>query len=145
MVSLLSHFKYSRTKTSRHIVHLVVLVSLSFCFVCSVNAQTAPTNGFRLIGTIVSGSFTGAVIADTTGTQSLYRLNEKLSSGQQIIDVKDDSISLKGPDGSIFTMYIAHDMKSTASAGTIPENNPRPDVKFPAPVTPSPAYSRRVP
>jgi len=118
MVALFSHLTTVRIKTIRHIVHMSILFGSSLFLVYPVNVQAALGSGYSLIGTIVSGSFAGAVIADATGAQSFYRLNEKLPEGQQIVAVRGDSISLNGTNGSEYTMYIAHDMKTAASVAS---------------------------
>ena len=71
--------------------------------------QTPTPSDSNLVGTIISKMLTGAVIKDAKGEQSFYRIQDKLPDGSQIIKVADDHISLKGPDGSLFTMFILHE------------------------------------
>lgn len=104
--------KYSTQEVA---VIVAVLISLTFFFVDNVNAQVAATGSFRLIGTIKSRNFGGAVFQDTNGKQSFFQLYEKLPDGSQIVKVRDDSISLKGDDGTIYDMYISRVTKTIAS------------------------------
>jgi hypothetical protein len=80
----------------------------------SVFGQSAPATGVSLIGTIISKSFKGAVIKDSKGEQTLYLIHDKLPDGSQLVKIYTDSISLKGPDNTAYTMYILHD-KTTVS------------------------------
>jgi len=58
----------------------------------------------------------GAVLQDTTGIQSFYRLYEKLPDGSEIVGLRDDSISLKTAEGAVYDMYISHGTKTVASS-----------------------------
>jgi hypothetical protein len=89
----------------------------------SVSAQSAPgaapegaPSSFSLIGTIKGGPFGGAVLQDASGKQTFYQLREKLPDGSQIVHLREDSISLKSEDGTVYDMYIAHDTKRTVRA-----------------------------
>ena len=79
--------------------------------------QTTTPSDLNLVGTIISEMFTGAVIKDAKGEQSFYRIHDKLPDGSQIVKIADDHISLKGPDGSLFTMFILHEKTESHVAG----------------------------
>jgi hypothetical protein len=69
------------------------------------------------VGTVESKDFTGAVIITPDGMQSFYRLRETLPDGTQLVQVHTDSISMKGPDGSRYEMFITAAGKQHTSAG----------------------------
>jgi hypothetical protein len=91
-----------------------------------VNAQTAGPQAARLIGTIQSDDFTGAVFSDSKGEQTFYRVFDTLPDGSQIVAVRSGSILLKKADGMSYDMYIAHDV--TTSPVTNTAAPVRPDV-----------------
>jgi hypothetical protein len=99
--------------TANGLPFIVLLLFLAFSSALPANAQTDDNTSYRLIGTTQSKSFNGAVLQDATGKQSFYQLLDKLPDGSQIIRLNDDSISLRGEDGALYEMYIAHDTKST--------------------------------
>jgi len=68
------------------------------------------SSNFKLIGTIEGGSFSGAVLEDSTG-QAFYRLHQKLPDGSQIIKVKRDKVTLQRPEGSTIDILVADDDK----------------------------------
>jgi hypothetical protein len=82
----------------------------------TVDAQAIGPQAYRLIGTIQSKDFIGAVFSDSKDEQSFYRLHEKLSDGMQIVAVRGDSISLKDESGARFELYINHDIKTVGVA-----------------------------
>jgi hypothetical protein len=82
-------------------------------------APAAPPS-YRLIGTVGGKSFVGAVFDDPTGAQSFSRLYDKLPDGSQIVNVYDDRIALKRPDGSVFEMYTIHDTAKAAPSTKSP-------------------------
>ena len=84
-----------------------------FLFVTIATAQA----DYRLIGTIEGKGFTGAVLDDSTGVQTLYRLHERLPDGSQIVKVRSDSISLKRSDGTPYELFIVHDAKPSSPQG----------------------------
>jgi hypothetical protein len=84
--------------------------TLLLFFVGTVDAQAIGPQASRLIGTIQSRNFIGAVFSDSKGEQSFYRVFDTLPDGSKIVTVRSDSISLKGSDGTSYDMYIAHDM-----------------------------------
>jgi hypothetical protein len=97
--------------------------SLSAESASGASPEGAPSS-FSLIGTIKSGPFSGAVLQDATGKQTFYQLHEKLPDGSRIVKLREDSISLKGEDGTVYDMYIAHDTKSAASSSGYNASNP---------------------
>jgi hypothetical protein len=74
------------------------------------NSPATGTSGYRLIGTIEGDRFAGAVLEDTSG-QTFYCINQKLPDGSVIIRVMRDKISIGRPDGSVFEMKAADEMK----------------------------------
>ena len=68
--------------------------------------QASDPSGYRLIGTMEGAPLAGAVISDSTGTQTFYRLHELLPDGSQVIKVRSDSISLKRSDGTSYDLYF---------------------------------------
>jgi hypothetical protein len=82
-------------------------------------APAAPPS-YRLIGTVGGKAFAGAVFDDPTGAQTFSRLYEKLPDGSQIVNVYDDRIALKRPDGTMFEMYTIHDTAKAAPSAKSP-------------------------
>ena len=110
---------------------LMVLVStLALFFANTMDAQQAGSQAFRLIGTIQSRNFIGAVFSDSKGEQTFSRLHDTLPDGSQITAVRSDSISLKGTDGVSSDMYITHEMitPSVSSAAAAAPVQPEPPV-----------------
>jgi len=98
------------------LIIIIFIVALVLSFQCTVYAQVTGTPAaYRLLGTIEGRAFTGAVLSDSTGVQSFYRLNEKLPDGSQLVEVRSDSISLRGTDRITYEIYISHDTKTVAS------------------------------
>lgn len=60
---------------------------------------------FRLVGTIEGGPLAGAVIDDTKNPQAFYRLHDKLPDESQIVQVLNNHIVLKLPDGAKMALY----------------------------------------
>jgi len=112
-------FKLQPTVRSamRHLLH-IVLSAFAVLLVTSgiAGAQSAGSQAAKLIGTIESDGFVGAVISDAKGEQTFYRLKEKLPDGSQIVKVRPNSISLIGADGTHYDMYISHETSAAASA-----------------------------
>jgi hypothetical protein len=88
---------------------MALVFTLALFFADMVDAQTAGPQAARLIGTIQSEKFTGAVFSDSKGEQTFYRVFDTLPDGSQIVAVRSESISLKGTNGMSYDMYIAHD------------------------------------
>ena len=97
-------------------------------FVNTVDAQATGPQASRLIGTIQSKKFIGAVFSDSKGEQTFYRVHDTLPDGSKLVAVRSDSISLKGTDGMSYDMYIAHDMTKSAIANTVAPVQPQPVV-----------------
>jgi general secretion pathway protein C len=74
------------------------------------SGPAAESSNFKLIGTIEGGSFSGAVLEDSTG-QAFYRIHQKLPDGSQIIKVKRDKVTLQRPEGSTIDIVVADDDK----------------------------------
>lgn len=91
------------------------------------SAGPASSDALNLTGTIVGTFFNGAVLKDSKGEQLFYRLYDVLPDGSQIVDVRSDSISIKGTDGRRYEMYISHE-RTLLSADQPPAgvNNPPP-------------------
>ncbi len=103
-------------------------------------AQTA--SSYRLIGTVEFSGAAGAVLDDGSGTQTFYRLKEKLPDGSQIVKVQSGSITIKAPDGSISELYIVHDAaKGSSTAGSVVQP-PKQVPVFPPPQPQQPQQSK---
>lgn len=118
--------RLKKEETSGTVRLMALTISLVLFIVGTAHAQTADPQTSRLIGTIQSENFTGAVFSDPKGEQSFFRSFDKLPDGSQIVAVRSDSISLKGTDGTSYDMYIAHDM--TVSSGRNAAAPAGPDV-----------------
>ena len=131
-----------------------ILIFLVFFLPGTGHAQfNGNSSLYRLIGTIQSGAFAGAVLDDTAGLQTFYRLHERLPDGSQVVKVQSDSISIKRSDGSSYDLVIIHDSKPgsqqarpVANVAAAPPILPVVEQKSPAqmhregtPVTPAPA------
>jgi general secretion pathway protein C len=68
------------------------------------------SSNYKLIGTVEGGSFSGAVLEDSTG-QVFYRVHQKLPDGSQIITVKRDKVTLQRPEGSTIDIVLTDDNK----------------------------------
>jgi hypothetical protein len=93
----------------RTAIFIAVLAGTMLSKSSTVFAQldAAPSGStFRLVGTVESGPFTGAVIDDTTNPQAFYRLNAKLPDGSQLVEVQSNHIILKEPDGTLAALYV---------------------------------------
>jgi hypothetical protein len=110
---------YSTSSRKRLLIYLsftALLLTVQLSFVSPVNAEAAAQAGYSLIGTIRSGDFSGAVILVAKGEQSFFRLHEKLPDGSQIVKIRDDSISIKEADGTLYDMYISHERIAGSAA-----------------------------
>lgn len=74
-------------------------------------AAAAETTNLRLIGTVEGDAFAGAVLEDSAGQQSFYRLNQKLPDGFQLVKVKRDRVTLKKPSGGTTELQIVEDAR----------------------------------
>lgn len=133
MVSSFPYRAAIKKRTFRHLFLVSLLIFVTLSFTSQVNAQVATQSGYSLVGTIRSGDFSGAVIIVAKGEQSFFRLFEKLPDGSQVVKVRDDCISLKGSDGTLYDMYISHE-KTIGSAAPPPASyNPPVNVSPPTP------------
>jgi hypothetical protein len=115
-----------KEETAGTLFRIALVLTLALFFAGMVDAQTAGPQASRLIGTIQSENFTGAVFSDSKGEQTVYRVFDTLPEGSRIVAVRSDSISLKGTNGISYDMYIAHDMiKSPVTNMGVPV---KPDV-----------------
>ena len=76
----------------------------------SSGGPAVESSSYKLTGTIEGGSFSGAVLEDSTG-QAFYRIHQKLPDGSQIIKVKRNKVTLQRPDGSTTEILVADDDK----------------------------------
>jgi general secretion pathway protein C len=74
------------------------------------SGPAAESSNYKLIGTVEGGSFSGAVLEDSTG-QVFYRVHQKLPDGSQIITVKRDKVTLQSPEGSTIEIVLTDDNK----------------------------------
>jgi hypothetical protein len=122
--------------------------TLLLFFVDTVDAQATGPQASRLIGTIQSKNFIGAVFSDSKGEQSFYRVFDTLPDGSKIVAVRSDSISLKGASGTRYDIYVNHDMKTVAvGAGSqsapINPTSPTTAISNAEPVQPNPRKVKR--
>jgi hypothetical protein len=115
------HFATIKKEVIRNFILIGLLFFLPLCLIHQAHSQVAGQTGYNLIGTIRSGDFSGAVIVVAKGEQSFIRLFEKLPDGSQVVQVRDDSISLKGTDGTLYDMFISHE-KTLGSVAPSPAN-----------------------
>jgi len=113
----------------------IVAVLLFFTLVTVTKANAQPStdpSAYSLIGTVMAGGFTGAVLGDAKGEQTFYRLYEILPDESKLVKVRSDSILLQRSDGALYEIYIAHDTK-TAVQQTAPPvaTSPPPPVIAP--------------
>jgi hypothetical protein len=113
--------KYSACQTVSGVTVLMpflmtFLISLAPFLVCAAGAEAPAPSAYRLVGTVGSSSFSGAVLIDEKGVQTFFRLHEKLPDGSEIVKVRDDNISLKGADGALYDMYMLHETRAGTSA-----------------------------
>lgn len=118
---------------------LFIVLPLLFLFVlvARANAQPSPAEpGLRLIGTVLSGEFTGAVLGDAKGEQSFYRLHATLPDGSRLVKVQSRYIVLKRSDGMIYELFLSHD-KPTVTQQAVPPAAQVPPPSDMKPATPS--------
>ncbi len=117
------HFATIKNAAIRNLVLICLLFFLPLSLIDQVYGQVAAQSGYKLIGTIHSGDFSGAVVIVAKGEQSFFRLFEKLPDGSQLVQVRDDSISLKATDGTLNDMFISHEKMFNFPAPISPEYN----------------------
>jgi len=103
------HYATIKHEVIRKLVLVSIFLFLLLYLIDQVHGQVAAQSGYNLIGTIHSGDFSGAVIRVEKGEQSFFRLFEKLPDGSQLVKVRDDSISIKGTDDTLYDMFISHE------------------------------------
>ena len=108
------------------------------------NAEAEPA-AFSLIGTIVSKTTAGAVIKDGTGKQTFFRLNEALPDGSTIVRVRDDSVSLKSADGTLYEMFISHEKSAAGLVAPPPAADSPVNINSPSRWNPAAVKSPRRP
>ena len=86
-------------------------------------AQGLEPSSYRLIGTIMADGLIGAVLVDSKGEQTFYRLHEQLQDGSKVVGVQSDSILLERGDNTVYEIFIAHDTKSA-----VPQVGPPPSA-----------------
>ena len=126
------NFSVSLQYRSHHAIHrgtvsilvlITLLLSSALFLADSANAQPGgslePASGesvYRLIGTVEGKAFIGAVLDDSTGIQSFYRLHERLPDGSQVAKVQSDSILIKRSDGTSYELYISQGAQTAVQA-----------------------------
>ena len=120
---------------------VALVFTLVLFFVDTLDAQPAGPQVTRLIGTIQSKNFIGAVFSDAKGEQSFYRLYEKLPDGMKIVEVRSNSITLKGESGEHYDVYINHNIKTVGAAiqsAHIASSSPGTAISTAEPLQPNP-------
>ena len=75
-----------------------------------LSGPAVEASNYKLIGTVEGGSFSGAVLEDSTG-QAFYRLHQKLPDGSQLVKVQRDKVTLKRAEGSLIDVLLEDDAK----------------------------------
>ena len=83
-------------------------------------AAALSSSELKLVGTINSSSFSGAVFSDSTGTQLFFRLNDKLPDGSRLVQISSKSIQLKNADGIQYELFISQDLKAAGQTAPPP-------------------------
>ena len=99
---------------------LLLLIALEF--LSAVRADAQPSSELKLIGTIRSSSFSGAVFSDSAGLQTFFRINTPLPDGSRLVQVSSKSILLKNTDGSQYELFISQDLKTAGMAAPPPKS-----------------------
>lgn len=94
----------------------VVLLVFPLLFIRPSPVLSGNDSSYRLIGTIKSRGFTGAVLDNGTGGQVFYRLREQLPDGSRIVKVENNTILLKRSDGSLHELFTVR-ITSRSSPG----------------------------
>ncbi len=93
--------------------------SAAFAEAQSPHAESA--SGFRLVGTIVSESFAGAVLDDARGEQKFYRLFQALPDESRIVRIQSRGIVLELPDGRLLELItMTGGGSAVASSAAVP-------------------------
>jgi hypothetical protein len=120
-----------------YFVLLFVVAAFFIFFTGRAGADSANPFSYRLIGTITSNDFIGAVINDPKGEQSFYRLYAKLPDGSQIVEVRNKSIQLKDESGTRYDVYINSDINMAGTPASPPPQNTRLEARPPAATAPA--------
>jgi hypothetical protein len=125
----------SSIMTVKTLVFLSLCTLLQIHYVSGADAQQSASPAdvpaaSELVGTIVSGPFSGAVFDDGKGNQSFYRIHERLPDGSQIVKIGNETIFLKHPDGEMSEMFITGGKGQTV-AHSAPRPNPVPQYSPP--------------
>jgi hypothetical protein len=131
----------SMIHTTRNLLFMAVLASSVLFLAGATDSRAASPVEAKLIGTIISKAFTGAVLIDAKGEQSFYRLYEKLPDGMKIVEVRSNSITLKGESGERYDVYINHNIKTVGAAiqsAHIASSSPGTAISTAAPLQPNP-------
>jgi len=130
-----------RSARERTVTKQVLIILFIVLLCCGLRMTSQAAESLRLIGMIKSSHFTGIVLSDAKGEQSFYRVSDKLPDGSQIVEVRSDSILLKGADGTSFAMFISHDMNNGRESKTMASVPPGAPLATPAPPSPPPSYA----
>ena len=135
-------------KTVGTLLCSALVLTLLLFFFNMADAQAIGPQASRLIGTIQSKNFIGAVFSDSKGEQTFYRVFDTLPDGSKIVAVRSDSISLKGASGTRYDIFVNHDMKTVAvgAEGQSAPINPTPPttaISNAEPVQPNPRKVKR--
>lgn len=107
--------------TRKAFLPALLLITLEFFVAAGAEAQS--TAGLKLIGTINSASFSGAVFSDNAGLQSFFRINAPLPDGSRIVQVSSKSILLKNPDSTQYELFISQDLRTAGQTVPPPMNS----------------------
>jgi hypothetical protein len=86
-------------------------------------AAAPSSSGLKLIGTIRSSSFSGAVFSDSVGMQSFFRLYDQLPDGLKLVQILSNSILLKNAEGIQYELFISQELNAVVSAVPQPTVN----------------------
>jgi hypothetical protein len=88
----------------------------------SSGGSPAPaSSSYRLVGTLESGGFAGAVFDDGAGVQTFYRIGQKLPDDSQLVQVRSDRVLVKRPDGTLNELFTADDAKAPPRPAAPPD------------------------
>lgn len=112
----------SSIKAFRFLFILSVIIPSTFLPAAPASAQppaavpAGSSAALRLVGTVESREFSGAVLDDASGTQLFLRLHEQLPDGSRIVKVLDNSIMLKRSDGMLYELFVTQDVNAAVPA-----------------------------
>ena len=109
-------------KTIRRIALLLLcmLLASELHLPARANAQPPPvapatalsSSELKLIGTIRSSSFTGAVFSDNAGIQYFFQLYDQLPDGFKLVKLSAKSIVLKNADGLQYELFVSQNVNT---------------------------------